>query len=166
LPIRDGWYSDGPALPVEFSRQSANGRMTLAITDCAVPLKVLWSELQVTSLSEARAVLCARECVPKENIASSIGLWEPTTFQADAIMHVIANWAGAMKVDGVVWTALPPKFGGKAITPSVDQVIEYLSSLIGEPRRLAEEYVRRAPAEIATVYRRCIERALGWAPAS
>lgn len=79
--------------------------------------------------------------------------------------RAIADWAAVAKLDGVVWTALPPKFGDKAVTPSVDQVIAYLSDLEGEPRRPAEEYIRRAPSQIATAYRQRVERALGWAPA-
>lgn len=139
--------------------------MTLVITDGAKPRAVLWSELKSTTPAEARNVLGAREGVREANIPSSIGLWEPGTSPADEITRVIADWAIAAKLDGLVWTALPPKFENKAATPSVDQVITYLSGLKGEPRRLAEEYVRRAPLQIATVYRQRIERAFGWTPA-
>lgn len=162
LPIVAGWRPDGPALPVEFTRQSRDGRMTLVITDGATPLTVLWSELKARSPDEARKVLGAREGVPKANIPSSIGLWESEASTADAAASVIADWAVAAKLDGVVWTALPPKFGDITITPSADQVIAYLACLQGEPRRRAEEYVRRAPSQIATAYRQRIKSALGW----
>jgi hypothetical protein len=165
LPIVGGWHPDGPALPVEFARQSRDGRMTLVITDGATPQTVFWSELKAKSQDEARKILGAREGVPKANIRSSIGLWESGVLSSDVVTRVIADWAVAAKLDGVVWTALPPKFGDKAITPSADQVIAYLSGLQGKPRRLAEEYVRRAPSQIVTAYRQSIEGALGWTPA-
>jgi hypothetical protein len=164
LPIAGGWRPDGPALPVEFTRQSKDGRMTLVITDGAMPQTVFWSELNARSPDEARKALGAREGVPKANTPSSIGLWESGVLPSDAVTRAIADWAAAAKLDGVVWTALPPKFGDKAITPTADQVIAYLAGLQGEPRRLAEEYVRRAPSQIATAYRRGIEGALGWTP--
>jgi hypothetical protein len=62
----------------------------------------------------------------------------------------------------VVWTALQPRFAGKSITPSIDQVLEYLANLDTEAKKLAEEYVRRAPPQIKTAYRERIERDLGW----
>lgn len=46
----------------------------------------------------------------------------------------------------------------------MDQVIAYLEGLIGEERQRAEEYIRRAPPQIATNYRRHIEQRLGWTP--
>ncbi|MET4218898.1 hypothetical protein ABIB00_004119 [Bradyrhizobium sp. LB14.3] len=162
LPIVGGWRLNGPALPVEFTRQSKDGRMTLVITDGAKPVTVFWSELEATSPDEARKMLGAREGVPNANIPSSIGLWQSGASTADAVASVIADWAVAAKLEGVVWTALPPKFGVKTITPSADQVIAYLAALQGEPRRRAEEYIRRAPLQIATAYRQRIERTLGW----
>lgn len=75
LPIVGGWRPDGPALPIEFTRQSNNGRMTLVITDGATSQTVFWSELKAKSPDEARKVLGARQGVPKANIPSSIGLW-------------------------------------------------------------------------------------------
>jgi hypothetical protein len=42
LPISSAWRSDGPTIPVEFTRQSDNGRITLVITDAAPEVAVLW----------------------------------------------------------------------------------------------------------------------------
>jgi hypothetical protein len=46
--------------------------------------------------------------------------------------------------------------------PSAEAVIDYLSKLKGEERLLAETYVRCAPPQIDTAYRRRIVQALGW----
>lgn len=48
----------------------------------------------------------------------------------------------------VVWTGLPLKFNGAEITPSAEQVVEYLEKLTGEQREKAERYVRVAPRQI------------------
>ena len=50
LPIESGWHTDGPHLPVEFTRVSGGERLTLVITEGALPVSVLWSSLSVTSL--------------------------------------------------------------------------------------------------------------------
>jgi len=65
----------------------------------------------------------------------------------------------------VLWTALPPKFNGEnQRVPSVEEAVAYLASLSGQTATLAEEYVRRAPPQIDTVYRREFAARLGWHP--
>jgi len=41
-------------------------------------------------------------------------------------------------------------------------MLAHIESLSHEKRRAAEEYVRRAPAQVDTDYRRHLERDLGW----
>jgi len=48
--------------------------------------------------------------------------------------------------------------------PSAHEALTLLSGLEGETRANAEEYVRRIPAEIRTLYRGLIENRLGWMP--
>ncbi|WP_157657992.1 hypothetical protein [Burkholderia ubonensis] len=64
-----------------------------------------------------------------------------------------------------MWTALPPKFGGQdGYRATADEVIAYLASLESRKRELAEQYVRNAPDQIDTSYRRRFEAALHWRP--
>ena len=43
LNIENKWFEDGPLLPIEFTRQSDNGRMTLIIDNAAKPVRTLWA---------------------------------------------------------------------------------------------------------------------------
>lgn len=63
LPIVGEWRPDGPALPVEFSRQSRDGRMTLVVTDGAKPLPVsplVWFSISSAASDRARIVVDLR----------------------------------------------------------------------------------------------------------
>jgi hypothetical protein len=68
-----------------------------------------------------------------------------------------------MNVDVVVWTNLPPRFNGRDKTiPSSQEVLACLRSRRGKERERAEEYIRKASAQIDTNYRRVIVEQLGW----
>lgn len=41
LPVKGQWHEDGPSLPVEFVRQSINGRLTLVIDQSSQLMPVL-----------------------------------------------------------------------------------------------------------------------------
>ena len=43
-----------------------------------------------------------------------------------------------------------------------EEILVYLSGLNGEKQQRAEEYIRRAPPQIRTPYRRAIKREFGW----
>jgi hypothetical protein len=51
-----------------------------------------------------------------------------------------------------------------AILPTADEVVDYLKSLEDGTREEARDYVRKAPTQVNTAYRRAIEAALGWTP--
>ena len=162
LRLAGGWDSDGPSLPIEFARQSDNGRITLVLTSGAPRIPVLWAEMVATSMEDATKELAQREGISAKNTATAIGFWSSSTSPKSADGVAIGKWATARRLDGVVWTALRPRFGREYRTPSESEVIEYLASLTGDVRAEAETYCRRAPAQIRTPYRAAIEARLGW----
>ena len=161
LPIQRKWFKDGPFAPVEFTRQSSGDRITLVIDGSASPVRLLWAHMLPTELQSAKEALRDREGIQGENWASKIGSWQRGG-GAPVSMPELPRWADAHGLDAAIWTALPPKFGDKEVSPSVDQVIEHLRGLTGTSRDQAKEYIERAPRQIDTEYRRRIEAALGW----
>lgn len=163
LPIESTWHDDGPLIQVEFLRQSKDGRITLVLDESAKPVQSFWTFLRIEDIDSAKKALQKREGINEAKTNCLIGSW----FVGQAAPRLIDNlpeWAAENGVDGVIWTALPPRFNGCSIPPTQDQVIEYLNGLTGKARENAERYIRKAPSQIATKYRQSIESRLGWTP--
>jgi hypothetical protein len=168
LPTRGNWKEDGPLLPIEFARLSGRHRLTLVFMPGAELVPVLWAELDVPTLKDAVSALAAREEARGRNyIERVIARW-PHTDKACSYpgLPEVEEWATERAIDGVVWTALEPKFPKEGHSPSSDEAVAYLKKLEGKPRAAAEQYIRRAPDQIRTAYRRAIEASLGWTPDS
>lgn len=161
LPIRREWFKDGPFAPVEFMRKSSDGRITLVIEPSAVHLRLLWAAMTSTELDVARRALAQREGIPEGASSLSIGSWREGDSPPGAIPD-LPTWAKSHGLDAVVWTALGPKFDEQRDAPSEEQVLRYLQGLTGTARDAAERYIRCAPRQIDTEYRRRIEALLGW----
>jgi hypothetical protein len=161
LPIRRRWFEDGPFVPVEFVRQSSNGRITLVIEPTAAPVRVLWAVMLANELQPAKGALRDREGITGKDWTSRIGSWQRGESAPDSI-PTLPDWSQAHGLDAVVWTALKPRFNGQETLPTADQVVQYLRALTGTERANAERYVRCAPRQIDTEYRRRIEAELGW----
>lgn len=161
LPIQRDWFADGPFVQVEFVRQSDNGRMTLVLEPSASPVRSLWAMMDLTDVTDAREALRKREGVSAKRAAEVRG-WSKGDASPELILN-LQEWAASRGVESVVWTALPSKFNGKeGLTPTIKQVLEYLGDLTGAARGAAECYIRSAPRQIDTQYRRRIEAALHW----
>lgn len=161
LPIRREWFKDGPFAPVEFTRESSDGRITLVIDPSARPVRVLWAQMLSTDLQSAREALRNRENITGRGWESLIGSWQRGEVAPLNILG-LPTWAEAHDLDAVIWTGLGPKFGARDVSPSIDQVIEYLRGLAGTKRDNAKRYIECAPRQIDTDYRQQIEAALGW----
>ncbi|MGO7276083.1 hypothetical protein ACCT18_12430 [Rhizobium ruizarguesonis] len=155
LPLRSEWFTDGPTIRVEFVRQSGGGRITLVILASADPVRSLWAEMDADDPDMAKELLRQRKGRPRRE---HIGLWRVDEEDPQALPG-LSDWARTRAIDAVVWTDLPPKFiEEEGRIPTVREVITYLNGVDGQTRDDAIEYIRRAPQQINTVYRREIAR--------
>lgn len=164
LPVQGKWFEDGPMIKVEFTRQSKDGRITLVLNREARFVRSLWGLMETGDLAEAKEALKKREGCH----FSKIGSWEigEEVSQSETISN-LPDWAKNNSVEAVIWTDLPSKFNGiDNKIPTCDEVIAYLAGLTGRQREKTEEYIRRAPPQTDTLYRRKIEAELGWKPVS
>ncbi|MDE0680083.1 MAG: hypothetical protein OXI11_07710 [Gammaproteobacteria bacterium] len=161
LPIQRYWFNDGPLIPVEFARKSDDGRITLVISPAVRPVRALWALMDGDSLEEAKKQLQQREGAKNPE---HIGNWSRGRPPPEKIPE-LNEWALARNIDSVIWTKLPPNFkDGDNGKPRVEDVLRYLRELTGTARDAAEQYIRRAPRQIDTAYRRRIEAELQWLP--
>jgi hypothetical protein len=159
------WNADGPMLPVEFARESDGRKITLVICPNVDRVRTSWVLMNANTVDEARRNLGQREHdkATLKWIKRRIGYWDrPNGAASGSEVNTVVAWALGHKLDAAVWTDLPRGFkaGGGAM-PSLDEVAEHLKALVGEQRAKAEEYVRRAPQQVSTAYRRGIEQEFG-----
>ena len=162
LSIRRYWFDDGPLIPVEFARQSQDGRITLVLLDGARMVRSLWALMDARTEDDAREDLRKREGIFKKDAATFVGSWPSGPTHP---IPALEEWALARRLDAVVWTALPPKLqSAKGDQPTEDEIISYIRELRGARRTNAEQYVRRTPRQIDTAYRRRMEAEFNWTP--
>lgn len=135
--------------------------MTLVLTHAGAQVPSQWAALDVDTVQAAVAALARREGTEDRNIGGRSERTPPTNRNV-ANLDTSAESIGA---DHLVWTDLPPKFNGRPhVIAEPKDVTAWLRCLTGERVTWAEEYIRRAPAEIPTPLRRLIEQELGWRP--
>ena len=163
LPIvlgAESWHGDGPSLPIEFARQSSRDRLTLVTVPEGTFVPTLWAEMYADDIDDARRRLKLRE----GTVIERIGVWPYN----GKYLHskIIGRWATAKGISAVIWTALGPKFDGEDNKiATLAEAIAYLRSLVDRGMSAsAEEYVRKAPAQISTPFRSAFETEFGWTP--
>lgn len=166
LPHSRPFLEDGPELPIEFSRVSLDGRVTLVIDSNAPQLRTFWAPLDVGSLEAAVDALGRRERIAPSRWVDwvgrhSLGDAEPSNGQFSGI----DDWLEDRSLDAIVWTALPSRTPeGALAVPSFETLLAHLERLSGEARLRAEQYVRRTPPSVRTPHRSRFEAQLGWHP--
>lgn len=162
LPVASDWFTDGPWLPIEFAREGDSGELATVLCAGVDEVQVLWAYLGVDTLDAAREALREREGVPSTQ-PECIGSWPEgprSPFQS-----TVANWAREQGLDALVWTALPPRSGGRnQHQPSAAEALAYLRTLDPERQAHARDYIQRTPVSIDTPYRRLFEETFNWRP--
>ncbi len=159
LELLDEWKSDGPKVPVEYLRQSRDGRLTLVIDDNSTPIQVLWAEMNHSNYEMAKENLRVREGNIKRR---HVGCWQ-TNDKCPREIPDLDVWADLKGAQAVVWTALPPKFNDKEDTkPNLEEAVNYLQKLDGMTKNIAKNYICKTPKQIQTKYRKMFEQQFGW----
>jgi hypothetical protein len=158
LQIQNKWYEDGPILPIEFTRQSDNDRITLIIDKSAKPIRTFWALMTVDDLPSAIESLKQREGCKTEGIR----FVKSTDKNNEDVKSTIIKWLKTNQIDAAIWTGLSYSKKTDNNRPSIEYVVKHLKGLDYNTRKIAEEYIRKAPKQIDTEYRRIIEFELGW----
>jgi hypothetical protein len=167
LAIAAAFQPNGPLLPIEFSRISGDGRLTLVIDETSgVPCTTYTAVSAFQELGPARENMRIREGMPSQKGVGFLDLVSGTHNSAalerhPAAVKKIRAWANVNGRPTVIWTALASNFyaSGKANEPfSVEAAIRYLETRDAKTLRSALAYIRRAPAEIRTPVREAVEK--------
>jgi len=103
IPICEKWFNDGQNLPIEFARESADGRITLVISNVDYQVCSLWALMSSKNLDSAKKSLAAREGISDRNIKYSIGFWDRKSEESHGpCAAVIGVWAEHLNIDAVV----------------------------------------------------------------
>lgn len=160
-----GWFDDGPTLPIEFSRISQDGRLTLVIDSAGVDVQTLYAISKFEDFDQARLDLAAREGCSKAKIGYFVKSNRDFHSKSRNIQHAIKNWLNLKEeIDVVIWTDLVKNFKDKmGMEFSPENAINYLKYLPADTRVKAEQYIRQAPKSVITPIRTAVEEKLGWA---
>lgn len=154
LQVATAWDPTGPMLPVEFSRISCDGRLTLVIDHTAPePSHTYHARALATDLDAAKENLRQRERMPSTRNIGSIAKGAPPT---DPTTKLIGDWLATMdEYDAAIWTALGPNFEAKSgVKFDPPAALRYLANLKGTIREEAYSYIVEAPETIDTPVRR------------
>src|SRR4051812_43733908 len=132
LRLSGEWQKDGPALPIEFARESSRKRITLVMADVPETVPSLWALLKADSLDAAISTLALREDIKDHNIQYSMGWWRKADGACHGVgAHAVAAWATAHSLDGVVWTNLKPGLKGEPkVVPTYAAVLRRFKELV------------------------------------
>ena len=158
LKYSGNWSPGGPILPIEFSRISKDGRLTLVIDEAnGVPIQTLYAFAATASLEEAIANLMERE----GTLARGIGDVQIGSQPQTSIEQTILEWIEIQGFDAAIWTALGSNFEEKIGEPYfIATAQKYLNSLEGEKKANALKYILNTPALVQTPFREMFEKSI------
>lgn len=152
------WDVDGPALPIELARMAFEDGVpypSWVVTPDAERSPVLYARVRAT-LDEARRGLAEREDIE----IADVGCWPGDSHYAE--QDTIAAWCRTQGFDGVIWTALPPRWDDEDRVPTEAEVVGLLHRLEARNEAsYARWYLDVTPPQIESAYRRACRGVLG-----
>lgn len=162
LNIKGRFNPSGPKLPLEFSRISKDGRLTLAITKkYGTPCQSYVATSAYDNMQDAVLNLWERESGPRsvsgkwfnpnKRLETVSWLMKGKPFPNEEQYRIMNKWLKGTDYDAVIWTSLKLKFyevTHNQFTPK--NAIKYLRSLPDDARERAVEYINKSPPEIRT----------------
>jgi hypothetical protein len=153
------WRAGGPLLKIEFSRVSVSrdDALTLVIDPVdgvAVPTSFCISTR--STLGEAREDLRIREGRTKKEYIGFLDRNGEVQCRDAPTLEAVKVWLAEHKLEGVVWTDLPPNFAEKSRHRkafSIEGAREHLESLSDIGKAKAREYILNAPEVVKTPLR-------------
>ena len=161
LITKTSFVAGGPRLPIEFSRISKDGRLTLVIDERdGIPCSSRYAESAETTLEFAIKNLRIREGTNEAGVGHAIASDKHISVSAmerhPTAATAILEWVLDTDFDAVVWTALDSNFSqrtGMSSGFSIEAADKYIRSLKSAQFDNASNYIRKAPTEIQTPLR-------------
>jgi hypothetical protein len=159
LPHYGPWKTGGPTLPIEFSRVSSDGRLTLVIDSSGSQIPTRFALSPRVDISDAVEDIRRREDTIRKRVGFLIAATGANSRQEFAqqvdVNEIIGRWCVAQQIDACVWTALCSNFREElGVEFSPDQAVAYVEKLGKTARKKALKYIRNAPPEVDTPLRR------------
>ncbi len=152
----ENWKTDGPTLPIEFSRISKDGRITLVIDEeHGTNIQTYWNTLSFTNLQEAKENLRFREKTEEKCISEV----EASTTTNDPMLKEIQKWLQENELDAAIWTGIPSNWNAKR-SPGYtrDEITKYLKESKDTPVwEKLKNYIIKAPKQTQTNMRSFLE---------
>jgi hypothetical protein len=152
LKIPGCWHSDGPTIPLEFSRVAPDGRLLLVVDPAhGRACQVFYTLSGCSSVAEAMKDFQMKEGLVSAEQVHSLIKGEVST---DVVRSRIAAWLDIHNFDAAIWVGLGNNFQERTGRPfTVENALEYLESLDGETRDAALSYLMKVPESMDTMVR-------------
>lgn len=158
---------NGPFLPLEFSRISQDGRLTLVIDErSGRDNPTFHAKMKYNTLQKAIKALQTREKIKDENIDRSIGVVDVVNKQVNLgaqkyskrVLDSLYQWGLSNKVDFIIFSALSVRFKDAINVPfSSFSAMAYLEGIEDEEvLNRAIEYIQKVP-RVSTNFRELFE---------
>lgn len=157
------WETDGPSLPLEFSRVSSTREDSLTLVldeEMGSSCRVAYARSTRQSPDDAIADLRCREGTTLRNIGYYFRDGSRRNANSKGVLSTIGAWADAKSIDVVVWTDLTSNFESKSMLNcpfTVTAAVAHLQTLPASAKAKAAEYIWRAPQFVDTPLRRIIQ---------